>query len=89
MHVLLNRFMQITEGLHFVQAEQYLVKALKPAFTTGLVFDNATRSPCQVHTVGHAERRYTGFMLVCDDPGPEYKYFAFTADFPEFSQGGG
>ena len=37
--------------------------------------------------VAHSERRYTGFMLVCDDPGPEYKYFAFTADFPEFSQG--
>ena len=24
-------------------------------------------------------RRFTGYMLVCSDPGPEFKFFTFTA----------
>lgn len=64
-----------------LQAEGYQANEYLCAFTREQDFGNAealNRTQGRLHQVGHTARRFTGYMLVCSDPGPEYMFFAFT-----------
>ena len=71
------RWIQSSSSL---QAECYVATRFECIFTQGLEVDSPqiqNKTKGQVHMVGHTERRYTGYMLICEDPGQEYQYFSF------------
>ena len=63
-----------------MQGEGYQARFFQCEFTEDLVLDGTDvkhHTEGVLHQVGHTERRFTGYMLVCDDPGPDYNYFVF------------
>ena len=62
------------------QGEGYQARLFQCEFTKDLVLDGTDvehHTDGRLHQVGHTERRFTGYMLVCNDPGPDYNYFVF------------
>ena len=67
----------------YAQAEGYQADQFPCTFSRELEFEGAAalnRTKGQLHQVGHTKRRFTGYMLVCSDPGPEFKFFTFTTN---------
>ena len=65
-----------------LQAVDYQASSFQCTFTRRLVLDAAEtvrKTQGMLHKVGHTPRRFTGYMLECEDPGSEYNYFTFAS----------
>ena len=63
-----------------LQAEYYVGTSFECLFTQSLEVESSQsrlKTQGTLHKIGRPERRFTGYMLICADPGQEYRYFAF------------